>query len=663
MKKGMILFSLLAAMTAGQLKAAPVERASALRVARHFWAARGGDRGAQSLEQCTAGWPYSHLLLFTRAEGGYVIVAADDAATPVLAYSLNSPMHPDRLPAHVHEWLQMYDGVIGRMAEDNAEASAKVAAQWQELLSAVPQIKGDGTGVAPMISTKWNQQSPYNEMCPGLDGDLACTGCAATAEAMLMKHYNYPPFGIGSHSYESANYGTLSADFAHTLYDWPNMPDEPTALSPEVERHAVAELMYHVGVALEMMYNTAENGGSGALGFVSYPTYPSMNNSLMNYFHYTTSMRIMDRDYGWTDVAWRDTLIAELDRRHPVPYCGSDPAGGHAFICDGYDADLMLHFNFGWSGEGDGYYTVDDISPLHGGAGGNSTYTFTLHNSALLNAVPDTSAYFNQTQLYFGRDGGEDSLLFAPGTLAAADWTVVCSADWLHVDRVDIGGAVMLRIVADNNASGSERSAELVMTAGTMSQKLNVGQDFYGEDDLCPVTVVMKSKSVPGWRGGAYLSLQSIHGRQYGEAALEVGMLDSVTINVAPKDMMAVWHSGGATDKLIQYKVLNAYGEVMLNVEDAYTAEKTYVLPESCTHLTGIRLADGAHMAVYPNPSSGLVTVEAEGLLRFEVIDIYGRVVMSSTGSTADLSQLPRGTYFLRAQTREGIASTTLILQ
>jgi len=53
-----------------------------------------------------------------------------------------------------------------------------------------------------------------------------------------------------------------------------------------------------------------------------------------------------------------------LNDGNPILYGGNKPSsaggGGHAFVCDGYEDDNYFHFNWGWNGNSDGYFYIDD---------------------------------------------------------------------------------------------------------------------------------------------------------------------------------------------------------------------------------------------------------------------------------------------------------------
>ena len=99
-------------------------------------------------------------------------------------------------------------------------------AQWRELMNgSMPKATMD-TAVAPLLTTRWNQSPIYNDMCPADNANSsghAYAGCTAVATAQVMKYWNFPETGYGSHSYEHSTYGNLSADFGNTTYQWDSM--------------------------------------------------------------------------------------------------------------------------------------------------------------------------------------------------------------------------------------------------------------------------------------------------------------------------------------------------------------------------------------------------------------------------------------------------------
>ncbi|MBR6492652.1 MAG: C10 family peptidase, partial [Paludibacteraceae bacterium] len=351
---------------------------------------------------------------------GWVIVAADDAVEPILAYSETGCFRMDNQPDNIKTWLGKYNNFVKRIEEDGVVASEETTASWNALRKNTRKAKGDAV-IGPLITTKWDQGAPFWNSCPGTGSNKAYTGCVATAMAQVMNYWEWPINGTSSHSYKpldvnnpyqySTRYtNTLSANFAGTTYDWANMLDEYTYLDAygqdkeltgisSTAKNAVATLMYHCGVATEMMYGNAADGGSGTYT-VNYNAWstsemPCAQNALWEFFKYkkdglTSYMRDGYSGYysKWTDANWIAMLKNELDKKHPIMYDGAGSAGGHSFICDGYDNAGYFHFNWGWSGSNDGYYKLDNLAPGSGGAGGGN-YDFSNNQSVIIGIVPD----------------------------------------------------------------------------------------------------------------------------------------------------------------------------------------------------------------------------------------------------------------------------------
>ena len=315
---------------------------------------------------------------------GFVIVAADDCAYPILGYSEEGQLDPNDIPIQMQEYLQGFVEQIQYGIENHVEADATVARQW-ELVKTTGRLNDerDTNAVAPLLTTKWNQNCYFNDLCPE-DSNGPCghvyAGCVATAMAQVMYFWGYPTNGNGSHSYTPSGYPMQTANFGATTYDWNNMnlyfnyyyddngqvhwlstpdPDEVTA---------VATLIWHCGVAVDMMY--APNGSGAYSEDVPY--------ALQTYFGYSDDMHI---EYKDDDASWLTMVKANLDEGKPLYYSGSG-SGGHAFVCDGYNSSNQLHFNWGWSGSGNGYFNLGALTP-------GSGHNYSNGNAAIFNIHPD----------------------------------------------------------------------------------------------------------------------------------------------------------------------------------------------------------------------------------------------------------------------------------
>lgn len=341
---------------------------------------------------------------------GWVLVAADDAVTPVLAFSETGHFSTDNMPINVRRWLGKYNTFIKRVEADSLVATDEVKAEWTAMRNGVKKATQATVVVGPLVKTTWDQDSPYWDQCPGSGSTKAYTGCVATAMAQVMNYWQWPVQGTGSHSYQplnpntgrkSSKYSTQSADFGNTTYDWANMRNSYSGSYTTAQATAVATLMYHCGVATEMMYGDANDDGSGTYtgNYGDWEDHACAQNALWMNFGYkkSTIISYMRDGYteegvkyydSWTDDDWTAMVKAELDLQHPIMYGGASDQGGHSFICDGYRSDNYFHFNWGWSGENDGYYKLSKLVPGGGGAGGGS-YDFSEDQEVVIGIEPD----------------------------------------------------------------------------------------------------------------------------------------------------------------------------------------------------------------------------------------------------------------------------------
>jgi len=321
----------------------------------------------QLLSQSVRSWENAPAIYtFRFISGGFVLVAADDASIPILGYSFENDM-PEVIdnPA-TKEWLDDYSREISYIISNKID-NTETLKQWNNIQNG--QSLAPAHDVAPLTSTLWDQGCYYNALCPA-DAGGQCghvwTGCVATSMSQIMKYHNFPPQGVGQHSYTDPTYGNQSANFGNTTYNWASMPN-----SVNSNNTAVATLMYHAGVSVDMQYGTS---GSGAFS-------EDVPGALLNYFNYSPDIDIKYKD-NYTNVEDFKTLLRnDLDQALPIYYSGSNTTEGHAWVCDGYRmSDGKFHFNWGWSGASNGYYAIGNLNP-----GGN---TFNLTNTVVLHIHP-----------------------------------------------------------------------------------------------------------------------------------------------------------------------------------------------------------------------------------------------------------------------------------
>ncbi|MFH1010227.1 MAG: C10 family peptidase, partial [bacterium] len=328
--------------------------------------------------------------------GGYVIVPAYAELPPIVAYSTTSFLDVNR-----------QDGFCGMLKEvlhykvdlvRDYLANPNPPSEWRALGNAISEHQAAWQGyssnyltftkaleeenrrramdsereaeghygildIGPMMSSSWHQSAPYNNFCPMGDGGRCVVGCVATATAQILYYHRSPISGIGSYTYwwggdyscgGSSPGDSLTANFSDP-YDWANILDHYTGSETQVQKDAVAELCYEVGVAEDMMY--------GRCGSGTYMT--DAMEAFRTCFGYSSQIDMESRsDYG-PGTAWFAMLQAELSLYRPLQY----GIYGHSIVCDGWRVagTNQVHMNYGWDESHNAWYTVDELYCPWGG--------------------------------------------------------------------------------------------------------------------------------------------------------------------------------------------------------------------------------------------------------------------------------------------------------
>ena len=342
-RTGLLIVCLLLSISVGSAREIPREEAAA-RVADFFRTARPSATGFQAaslrlVKESPA------MYVFENEGGGYVIAAADDVASPVLGYSLEGRFPDSDMPVNMKSMLDWYERLI-------VYARAQ---GWESAPAPAGGMPVSGNEVK-LKTARWGQGSPFNDLSPSFDGVKCPSGCVATAQAIIMKYYNYPERGNGvlpgydyTFDWNGRRYSQHIDGYSlGNTYDWDNMPDDPYNCT-SYQAAQIAQLLYDVAVMSEMCF-TPEGSGAGS---------PSPL-KLTQFFGYDKSMRFLERSF-FSTAQWEQMIRDEIDAGRPVFHCGFNPDGGHAFVMDGYK-DRYFSINYGWSG-GSAWYL---ISPIEG---------------------------------------------------------------------------------------------------------------------------------------------------------------------------------------------------------------------------------------------------------------------------------------------------------
>lgn len=348
------LLVLLLALGYSPLQAKRITQWQAQQQAYSFWGKQMPQKAKAKSRAATTASPSDAYYVFNNDAGGFVIIAGDDAVTPVLGYTSTGSFDAENLPDGLKDLLKSYERQIAALGDNYVANRTATRAAF--------------TGEKLLNTAKWNQSNPFNKYTP----NNYVTGCVATAGAIVMKHHGYPAKGTGSHSY-TWNGQDLTANFEHD-YDWANMPTKYTVGNDEAF-DGVARLMSDLGVAVEMKY---AKGGSGA-------SMEDLLTALKKYFGYSKYARLLAiADLG--AEVWNDRLRAEIDANRPILYSAVDSnKGGHSFVIDGYK-DESFSVNWGWGGYCDGFYRIGALNPETGGKPLGDQYN--LSQSAVFSLQP-----------------------------------------------------------------------------------------------------------------------------------------------------------------------------------------------------------------------------------------------------------------------------------
>ena len=348
------LLVLLLALGYSPLQAKRITQWQAQQQAYSFWGKQMPQKAKAKSRAATTASRSDAYYVFNNDAGGFVIIAGDDAVTPVLGYTSTGSFDAENLPDGLKDLLKSYERQIAALGDNYVanQTATRTAFTGEKLLN----------------TAKWNQSNPFNKYTP----NNYVTGCVATAGAIVMKHHGYPAKGTGSHSY-TWNGKTLTANFEHD-YDWASMPAKYDGTN-DAAFDGVARLMADLGVAVEMQY--AKNGSGAYIG--------NMISALQKYFGYSKLTYLASID-DMEAEAWNAKLRGEIDANRPILYSASDAsAGGHSFIIDGYK-DESFSVNWGWGGYCNGFYQIGALNPESAGKPTGDKYN--LGQTAVIGLQP-----------------------------------------------------------------------------------------------------------------------------------------------------------------------------------------------------------------------------------------------------------------------------------
>lgn len=554
--------------------------------------------------------------IFERSAGaGFVIIAGDDAVEPIIGYSLENPIDVSDLPPALIGFLKGHEDRIRYVKTHPTPPSSSIQSKWsddasQRTAAAVIQVI-----VEPLIKTRWNQGDPYNAKCPS----LRPTGCVATTMAQIMRYWNFPATGQGSNSYTPPGFPVQSANFGATTYDWKSMTNTYSAASSATAKAAVALIMYHCGVGVNMKYTPT--GGSSASIY-------SAANAYKTYFRYTSNPAVEAASDN-TVIGFRNKLIAELNNFRPVEMRGGGEgegaitrAGGHAWICDGYDNDNAFHMNWGWGGGSDGYFKLSDLTP-----GGKDFSNDVKIIISLEKPSRKTVSSIGATTSMICSKNSFTCSVTADASFATYLWTVPSgwSVSGVVSTGVPISGSNSVSILPSNSFDPTGGGSIPISVSGLTS---------YGERTLA------QTRSIPVGKGTP--TVTHLSGTTQHSFMASVG-------NIQHSSNGTSWTTVGNIHKVN----VPAFGAISVYIRATYTcgtsASVKYTISASNKISMAIDEEENAQLVLSPNPVMDELFIQSEKPVKsLQCFNALGQeVTVVLTGNHIPVSTLPKGVYFL----------------
>ena len=657
------------------------------------------------------------LYIFNFEGGGFVIVAADKNAEPILAYSATGTFSMGGANPAAESWIDGYAQGIAYAVETKAMPTPEMLNQWNEAEKGYfPSKTQKANIVEPLLTSKWNQDRYYNALCPdeampqgmGSYDNHVPNGCVALAMAQIMYYHRYPRKGGGNaSSYVSSVYGQQRADYRNANYDYEAMSDVATGYS-----NAIAQLCYHAGVSVKMDYGA---NGSGAYTKDAVTAFPAR-------FIYKSTLGMHTR--GTDNLSWKNLLKTDLNRGLPVYYaaCGSKGRDAcHAFVCDGYDDKDYFHFNWGWGGNADGYYSIDTmlgytrdseiitgIEPHAETTISTGSDTLTATYGSFSDGSPPRKDYANNTNR---------SWLIAPQNGKNINRITLVTSYFSTEENNDI-----VRIYSGNKADPDSMIAELSGVANATIEILSsqcfvtftsngsiTGKGFKftytstkTSANLCPAQIPSSTDFYEESQGkitnndgdGLYDSENTCYWAIKPQDRQAVG-LRFAKFDLEAGDFVELYTWDGTTDlSSLKYRT---HGKYRFTKENPPELNREYLIvsvgafvrfrTDNNLNASGFELnwyaanAVGeaqlgmASLHIFPNPANDILKIQIETLLpesvQLVMTDILGRTVYTSESTQPeqhhhkeiDITALSKGIYSLTISTQKGRVTRKVVVR
>jgi len=644
-------------------------------------------------------------------DGGFVIITADDIVKPVVGYSPTGFFNPNDPYGNFKDWMTGVTVQVQAYRSRGSVANASNTAQWARLTDvnfAQSAIEKSGKNLEPLVLSHWDQGKYFNTLCPadnaGPEG-RALTGCVATAMAQVVNYFRYPSSGTGNHAYNTnlnpapfGHYGVLSVNYTNATYNYDGMVNDPSEANMDI-----AKLMYHCGVAVSMNYGPTASGAqtSDCVG------------ALATHFKYSNTSTSFAQRSTTPNTAWHTLLMTELNAKRPVLYSGRNPEYGHCFVADGYQtssSDTLYHFNWGWSGNNDGFYDINDLNPGNDPNGPFSDSQGMVKGIYPANSFPAMCSgpkVFTTSQGSI-EDGSSFTANYADNTdcswlLAPVDTVKKFMLSFERFSTADTNDVVKVYDGADANAplllshSGNTIPAAITSTSNRMfitfhTDNANTAEGWLAifkpiYPVLCTGTTMTATSGTVSDGSGDFNYLANstcswvIQPPNPDQKSL---ILQFTSFNTETnKDFIKVYDLVTETQLGATYSgntlpptLVSPSGEMYIEFKSNYANNYAGWTAYYTLGFVGVgELNSFREMRIYPNPANDHLNIafdmDQTGMLSIEMLSLTGQSLIKqnysnfsgSFNQSLDLSGIARGVYNLKLSSDKGVYNHKVVVQ
>lgn len=342
-----------------------ITSSEAVSIANDFLKGKNFSRHVPASENVTAltATDANHLpfyIVTTPENAGFILVSGDSETGGILGYSLTGSFDPANIPPQLSEILERLGNRPSSIHPSNHRTN-------------ICKENSTESGEVLLTTPEWGQGAPYNSMTPIVDGEHTPTGCVATAMSIIMKYHNWPESGRGAKS--DYFHKDFSFDYDNTIFNYQDMESQ----NIDDREKSISTLMKGAGISVDTRYDPEESSATGYL----------VANALTYRFKFSGDCQFIYKD-KFTDSRWHEIIKFQIDSNIPILYSGVSSSAGHMFVIDGYSEDGMYHVNWGWDGNYNGYFSLDEL------------LAYNDQQAMVINAIPDKEA--RQTSAFLIND-------------------------------------------------------------------------------------------------------------------------------------------------------------------------------------------------------------------------------------------------------------------